>query len=128
MIKADKVRIDKFLWSVRIYKTRSLAADACNSGKIHIGETKIKSSREVAVGNIIEIHKDGLCKTICVKALLSNRISASLVYSYIEDLTPAEEYARVEMLRKINSEYRDRGSGRPTKKARREIDRLKDVF
>lgn len=128
MAEITKVRIDKFLWAVRIYKTRSLATEACNSGEIHIRDTTVKPSREVAIGNIIEIHKDGLCKTICVKALLVNRVSAPLVLNYIEDLTPEEEYKRVEMLRKVNSEYRDRGTGRPTKKDRREIDRLKDVY
>lgn len=127
-ITMEKVRIDKFLWAIRLYKTRSLATDACNAGKVHIGETTVKPSREVAIGNVIEIHKDGLCKTIKVKELLSNRVGAALVQNYIEDLTPPEEYARVEMLRKVNSENRDRGTGRPTKKDRREIERLKDSY
>ncbi|MDD4848857.1 MAG: RNA-binding S4 domain-containing protein [Bacteroidales bacterium] len=124
----DKVRIDKFLWAIRLYKTRSLATDACNAGKVHIGEITVKPSRDVAMGNIIEIHKDGLCKTIRVKELLSNRVGAALVQNYIEDLTPPEEYARIEMLHKVNSEYREHGSGRPTKKDRREIERLKDIY
>lgn len=123
---SEKVRIDKFLWAVRLYKTRSLAADACNAGKVHIGNTAIKPSREISIGNVIEVHKDGICKTIKVKELLLNRVGAALVQNYIEDLTPQEEYARAEMRRNINVEYRERGTGRPTKKDRREIDRLKN--
>ncbi|MDR0363905.1 MAG: RNA-binding S4 domain-containing protein [Bacteroidales bacterium] len=122
----DRIRIDKFLWTVRLFKTRSVASEACNAGKIKIRDVNVKPSREVVVGD--EIHallEGGLHKTIRVKALLKNRIGAKLVSEYIEDLTPPEEYERVFLLQKMMSEKRERGSGRPTKKDRRELDWLK---
>ncbi|HLO89957.1 MAG: RNA-binding S4 domain-containing protein [Chloroflexota bacterium] len=122
----EEVRIDKWLWSVRFYKTRNLAIDACKAGKVKIDGNSLKPSRIVKEGDIIALSQGPLNKTIRVKQLLHNRVSAKLVPDYVEDLTPAEEYERVEFMKEYNAEWRARGEGRPTKKDRREIDRLKD--
>jgi ribosome-associated heat shock protein Hsp15 len=122
----EKVRIDKFLWAVRLFKTRNAAAEACNAGKVKIRDVNAKPSREIVIDD--EIHlvlETGLRKTITVKALTKNRLGAKLVPDYIHDLTPPEEYERVALLQKMRSEQRERGTGRPTKKERREIEKMK---
>lgn len=123
----DEVRIDKWLWSVRIYKTRNIAIDACKAGKVKMDGHSVKPSRVVKLGDVIDISIGPLNKTIRVKQLLHNRVSAKLVIEYLEDLTPAEEYERIEFMKEFNTERRDRGMGRPTKKDRRDINRIKDV-
>lgn len=121
----EEVRIDKWLWSVRFFKTRNIAIDACKAGKVKIDGNSVKPSRIVKEGDIINLSQGPLNKTIRVKQLLHNRISAKLVPDYVEDLTPAEEYERIEFMKEFNAERRERGIGRPTKKDRRDIDRLK---
>lgn len=121
-----EVRIDKWLWSVRFYKTRNLAIDACKAGKVKIDSNSVKPSRTVKEGDVISLSQGPLNKTIRVKQLLHNRVSAKLVADYVEDLTPPEEYERIEFMKEFNAERRERGIGRPTKKDRRDIDRLKD--
>lgn len=122
----EEVRIDKWLWSVRFFKTRNLAIDACKAGKVKIDGNSVKPSRIVKEGDIINLSQGPLNKTIRVKQLLHNRISAKLVSDYVEDLTPPEEYERIEFMKEFNAERRERGIGRPTKKDRRDIDRLKE--
>jgi ribosome-associated heat shock protein Hsp15 len=124
----DSIRIDKWLWAVRLFKTRSQAADACKAGKVRIDGLLIKASREVRVGDKIEVSVGPLKKFVEVKTTLKNRVSAKLVEEHMIDHTPEEEYERVKMLNKVNSEFRDRGAGRPTKKDRRDIDVLKNNF
>jgi len=122
----EKVRIDKFLWAVRLFKTRNAAAEACDAGKVKIRDISVKPSREVVVND--EIHlilEAGLRKNVVVKALTKNRLGAKLVPDYIHDLTPPEEYERVALLQKMRSEQRERGTGRPTKKERRDIEKMK---
>jgi len=122
----EKVRIDKFLWAVRLFKTRNAAAEACDAGKVKIRDISVKPSREVVVND--EIHlvlEAGLHKNVVVKALTKNRLGAKLVPDYIHDLTPPEEYERVALLQKMRSEQRERGTGRPTKKERRDIEKMK---
>ncbi|HOH99688.1 MAG TPA: S4 domain-containing protein [Bacteroidales bacterium] len=118
-------RIDKFLWSVRVFKTRNQASSACRAGKVRMGDQAVKPSREVKPLDVIVVRVWNMTRTIRVKELLHNRVGAKLVEVYIEELTPPEEFERAEMLRKLNAERRDRGAGRPTKKERREISRLK---
>lgn len=118
-------RADKWLWSVRIFKTRSQATDACRKGKVKIDEQEVKPSREVRVGDIIKIDLKIIEKTVEVKELLDKRVSAKLVENYMNDLTPQEEYDKPKLIRETNYEYRERGAGRPTKKERRLIDYLK---
>lgn len=121
----DSVRIDKWLWAVRVYKTRAQSADACKGGKVKIDGQNVKASREVKEGDEIDIQQGIIKKTLRVKVPAKNRVSAKLVPDLAEDLTPAEEYEKQDMLRQLNHEKRDRGTGRPTKKDRREINRLK---
>lgn len=119
-----KIRADKFLWSVRIFKTRSLATQACKSGRVKIGDDAIKPSREINIGDEVIIRLTGLTKTIQVKELLNNRVGAKLVDNYIIDLTPEDEYAKITMKNEMSFGKRDRGAGRPTKKERRQLDDL----
>lgn len=119
------IRIDKYLWAVRLFKTRSLATDACRSGRVKMNGMPLKPSHEVSEGEIYELNIEQTHKTIQVKALLSNRVGAKLVENYLIDLTPAEEYERIEMARRYSFEKRDRGIGRPTKRDRREIEEFK---
>ena len=115
----ESVRIDKWLWSVRLFKTRSQATDACRSGKVKIDDEPVKPSREVRTGQIISLHFGPLTKTVKVKELLQKRVGAKLVVNYMEDLTPEEEYQKLEVIRQNPFAKR---KGRPTKKERRDMD------
>lgn len=122
--KEQAVRIDKFLWSVRIYKTRSIATDACKKGRIFINDTPAKSSRTVSVGDMIIVKKPPVIYLYKVKELLSNRVGAKLVENYIENLTSEEELQKLDVNSQVIFVRRDRGTGRPTKKERRDLDKL----
>jgi len=125
-LDSDAPRIDKWLWAIRIYKTRTLATDACKAGKIKINGRAVKPSRELKLMEVITISQGPLTKTVRVKILIHNRVSAKLVPENAEDLTPAEEYEKLKVKQEVNGERRDRGIGRPTKKQRRLIDLLKN--
>lgn len=120
------VRIDKWLWAARLFKTRSLAADAIKGGKVKVDDNPVKPSREVKVGDVIQVQIEQLHKVVEVKTVVKNRVSAKQVPEVYNDLTPKEEYERIEFMRAYKAEWRDRGAGRPTKKERRMIERLKD--
>lgn len=122
----DSVRLDKWLWAVRMFKTRSTATEACKGGKVKINGVNAKPSREIKVNDEIEVVQKGIRKKVRVKQVVQNRVGAKLVPDLMEDLTPVEELEKLDMLRQVNSERRERGIGRPTKKNRRLIDRLKD--
>jgi len=119
-------RLDKFIWSVRLCKTRSQAAQKCRLGRVKVNGQASKPSREMVVGDVLELTVGDVNRTIRIIALLGNRVGAKLVPTYIEDLTPSEELERVEMMRQMNKENRPRGTGRPTKRDRRDIEKLKD--
>jgi ribosome-associated heat shock protein Hsp15 len=121
----ETVRIDKWLWSVRLFKTRSQATAACKGGKVKIDDMTVKPSREVKTDDIIQLQLAGFAKTVKVKGLLNNRVSAKLAVDFVEDITPKEEIEKRQMVKDVNYERRDRGVGRPTKKQRRLIERLK---
>ena len=121
----EAIRIDKYLWAVRLYKTRSLATDACRCGHIRLGGQPVKASHEIKVGEVYDITIEQVHKTIEVKALLGNRVGARLVENYMTDLTPQEEYERIQLVRQYAFEKRDRGTGRPTKRERRDIEEFK---
>jgi ribosome-associated heat shock protein Hsp15 len=124
---AEGVRIDKWLWAVRAFKTRSMASDACRTGKVVIAGQPVKPSRETRIGDEVEVRVGPqLTRTLRVKELLQNRVAAKLVPEYADDLTPPEAYERIKIISQLNYERRDRGTGRPTKKQRRDIDRLKE--
>lgn len=125
MMENDHLRIDKWLWEVRLFKSRSLATEACKAGKVKIDGTSVKPARDIRPGDIITVSQNPLFKTVRVKAFPKSRVNAKLVPDYLEDLTPSEEYERVKLIHETNLEYRDRGIGRPTKKQRRLIDKLK---
>jgi len=120
-------RIDKFLWSVRLFKTRTLASEACKSGKVTLGGHAAKASKEIKNGDIIELKKDHINMKIRVINPIEKRVGAKLVMKFMEDLTPIEEYQKLELM-KQNFEYRDRGLGRPTKRDRRIITKIKKGY
>ncbi len=122
---AETVRIDKWLWAVRFYKTRTQAADACKGGKVKIDGVNAKPSREIKAGDVIELHHNYIRRAVKVKVAAKNRVAAKLVSGLMEDMTPAEEFEKLEMMKQLNQEKRDRGTGRPTKKDRRIIDKIK---
>jgi ribosome-associated heat shock protein Hsp15 len=120
------VRIDKWLWAVRVYKTRNQAADACRAGKVKMDGIAVKPSRDVKPGDVIEISMAPIKKTLEVIEPIKNRVGAKLVPEFANDLTPQSEYDKLKLINEMNFEHRDRGTGRPTKKQRRLIDYLKD--
>lgn len=122
------VRLDKWLWAARLFKTRAIATDAIKGGKVKINDTAVKPSREVKEGEIIQVQIEQLHKVVQVKTVIKNRVSAKQVPEVYTDLTPKEEYERIEFMHAYKSEYRDRGAGRPTKKERRMIEKMKDDF
>lgn len=124
MSEDSQKRIDKYLWAVRIFKTRAIATEACKKGKIIIDGSPVKASRQVKVGEILEIKKNPVLYSYIIKEFPKSRISAKLVNEYIQDITSPEELKKLE----INESFfvkRDRGTGRPTKKERRTIDKLR---
>ena len=123
----EKVRADKWLWMVRLFKTRTKAMDACNAGKVKIEDISIKPSRDLHQGVKMTIKLDKQKKEILVLDAPKNRIPAKDVPLYYQDLTPPEEYERVKMLR-MRFETRDAGIGRPTKRDRRQLDYLKNFL
>ena len=120
------VRMDKWLWAARLFKTRSLAADAIKGGKVKVDGNPVKPSREVKEGDVIQVQIDQLHKVVQVKTVIKNRVSAKQVPEIYNDLTPKEEYERIEFMHAYKAEWRDRGAGRPTKKERRMIEKMKD--
>jgi len=119
------IRIDKYLWAVRQFKTRTMAGDACRGGKVRLNGAPIKASREIKVGDTIEIATPGLTKVIKVLELLNNRVGAPKVPEFIQDITPQDAIDQAKLVRQTNFEKRDRGIGRPTKRDRRDIEALK---
>jgi len=116
------MRVDKFLWCVRYFKTRSLATNATKQGKVKIKGANVKPSREVYVSDIITIRKNQIDYQIEVLNLPPSRVGAKLVGLYINDITPKEAFAKLELLKYSKEYYRKKGAGRPTKKDRRDID------
>ena len=125
-MEKESLRIDKWLWEVRLFKSRSLATDACKAGKVKMEGSNVKASKEIKEGDVITVSLNPLFKTVRVKKFPKSRVNAKLVTDFMEDLTPQAEYDRVKMINETNIEYRDRGIGRPTKKQRRVIDQLKN--
>ena len=122
----EKVRIDKWLWAVRIFKTRSMAATACRKGKVIIDNLPVKPSRNVLLDEIINVKKPPVIFTYRIKGLPLKRLSAKLAKECFEDLTPQEESDKLKVKELPGFGYRKRGDGRPTKKERRIIDKYSD--
>ena len=126
MKKGSNPRVDKFLWSVRVYKTRAKSTEACKKGRVIIDGIDAKPSKTVKEGDLITVKKPPVNYSYKVLDYPKSRVSAKLVDNYIEDITPEEEKEKL----KITDSFfikRERGAGRPTKKERREIDKLKDT-
>ena len=124
---AESVRVDKWLWAVRIYKTRSLATEACKKGHISIGELPVKPSRMVHTGEIIHVRKAPIIRSFKILALSEKRMSAKLVEKFMEDITSPEELELLQIQKHMRWSTREKGEGRPTKKDRRELDDFFDI-
>ena len=120
----DDVRLDKYLWSIRAYKTRSEATTACNGGKVRLNGADVKPSKAVKVGDVIVVRKGPVTYTYKVLALVDKRQGPKLVPQYAENLTPQEELDKLHAPVETFFLKRDRGAGRPTKKDRRQMDDL----
>ncbi|MBR4988382.1 MAG: RNA-binding S4 domain-containing protein [Bacteroidaceae bacterium] len=119
---SDQARIDKWLWAVRIYKTRSIAAEACKKGHISIGDRTAKPAHNIRVGDIINVKKAPITYSFRVLKCAENRVGAKLVPELMENITSQEQYEILEMSKISGFIGRQRGTGRPTKKERRDLD------
>jgi ribosome-associated heat shock protein Hsp15 len=128
MSPPQSVRIDKWLWAARIYKTRTLAADACRHGRITIGGQPVKASREVKANELILVRNNDFTRTIRVLALLDRRVSGTAARQFVEDLTPASELEKKRQPVLQPLFFRPKGMGRPTKKDRRDMGKLGGAF
>ena len=114
--------MDKYLFAVRIYKTRSIAADACKKGRITMGGAQLKPSRTFHIGDTFSVRKGPITYTYRILQLAENRMGAKLVPNYLQDITAPDQKELLELARMAGQSGRDRGTGRPTKKDRREIE------
>lgn len=121
-----EARLDKWLWAARIYKTRTLAADACKNGRITINGAAAKPSRTVKDGDKVGVKKSPVTYTFLVKQAIEKRVGARLLPDILENITPTEQYELLEMSRISGFVDRARGTGRPTKKDRRALDDFAD--
>jgi ribosome-associated heat shock protein Hsp15 len=121
MPATNSVRMDKWLWAARIFKTRSLASDACRQGRVTIAGLPVKASRDVKIADVIVVKKDELTRTFKVLQLLQHRVGAPAAKEYVEDQTPESELQKAREPRFTPLFFRPKGSGRPTKKERRAI-------
>lgn len=125
-----KVRVDKWLWAIRLYKTRTQATDACKSGDVQIGEKVLKPSHLLQTGDRLIVKRNGIFYDIEVLRLLEKRVGAPIAQECFADHTPEEELLKFEqwyVARSGRAEFRERGAGRPTKKERRMIDAFKEI-
>ena len=116
-----EVRVDKYLWAMRIYKTRSIATDACKCGRVKMNGVEVKPSRMFHIGDVFTVRKGPITYTYRILQLWGNRLGAKVVPEYLQDITPKEQ---LELARYAAQSGRDRGTGRPTKKDRREIEQF----
>lgn len=122
---AKSVRIDKYLWAVRVFKTRTLATEACKKGKVSVDDMPAKPSRMVSTGDVIEVRKMPVLYSYKVLDPIEKRVGARIVDNYVENVTPQDELMKLEMQDDFFVK-RDRGAGRPTKKERRLLDDIQD--
>ena len=122
----SEVRVDKWLWAMRVFKTRTIATDACKKGRVSMGGSPVKPSRTVKAGDVIDVRKPPITYTFRVVRLTENRLGAKLVPDYLENLTPQSQYDLLEMTRISGFVDRRKGLGRPTKRDGREISRFKE--
>lgn len=120
----SEVRIDKWLWAVRIFKTRTIATDACKKGRVSLGDAIAKPARMVKVGDIVKVRKPPVTYSFRVLALTENRLGAKLVPEYMENITPRSELDLLEIVKISGFIDRRKGLGRPTKREGRELSRF----
>jgi len=118
----NEVRIDKWMWAVRIFKTRTIALEACKKNRVMVNDIAAKPSRMIKVGDTVQVRKPPITYSFKVLDLTENRIGAKLVPNYLENITPPEQYEILELQKISGFVDRARGTGRPTKKERRELD------
>ena len=128
MAEKNTTRIDKWLWALRIFKTRSLANEACAGGKVKMEGKAVKPSRMIKVGDIIQVRKDIIKHEYKMLQIAEKRVNAKLVPDFLIDLTPKEELDKLKVEKTIPVQTRKRGEGRPTKRERREIDKFREKF
>ena len=124
----DEVRIDKWLWAVRIFKTRTIASDACKKGRVMIDNVSVKPSRNIRIGDVVQVKKPPIIFSFKVLNLSEKRMGAKLVPDFMENVTPQEQYEILELNKLSGYVDRQRGTGRPTKKERRDLDQFTDTF
>jgi len=124
---SEGIRIDKYLFAVRLYKTRSQASEECRKGKVTIGGMNVKPSRELKVGETIQLRRPPITRSYKVLALTESRMAAKLVPEFLFETTPASELEILEVQKNMSIYNRERGTGRPTKKERRDLDDFFDV-
>lgn len=124
----DEVRVDKWLWAVRIFKTRSIASDACKKGRVMTNGVSLKPSRNIRVGDIIQVRKAPVTFSFKVLALAEKRMGAKLVPDFMENVTLPDQYEILELNKISGFVDRQRGTGRPTKKDRRDLEEFTDSF
>ena len=122
---AKTVRIDKYLWAVRLYKTRTLATEACKKGKVSVDDMPAKPSRAITAGDVIEVRKMPVVYSYRVKDPIEKRVGAKIVDQYVENITSPEELQKLDLQDDFFIK-RDRGAGRPTKKERRLLDDIQE--
>ena len=122
----NEVRVDKWLWAMRVFKTRTIATDACKKGRVTIGGAVVKPSRTIKVGDVIDVKKPPITYSFRVKALTQNRLGAKLVENYLENITPKSQYEILEMAKISGFVDRRKGLGRPTKRDQRDLSRFKE--
>lgn len=122
----EEVRIDRWMWAARIFKTRTIATDACKKSRVTVNGLQAKPSRMVRVGDVIQVRKPPVTYSFRILALAQNRMGAKLVKDFLENITPPEEYEILEMQRISGFVDRAKGTGRPTKKDRRELEQFSE--
>jgi len=123
---SEKLRIDKYLWAIRAFKTRSISTEACKAGRIKLDGNNLKASHIVKIGEVYTVQKGSDKKIIEVIELLDRRVDAKTAVNFYKDLTPVEDTPAYKSMFHTANLSRDRGTGRPTKKDRREIDDLQE--
>lgn len=120
----DQQRIDKWLWATRIFKTRSIAADACKKGRISLNGRTLKPASMISVGDVLKVRKPPITFSFEVLALLNSRVGPKQVENYLRNVTPKSEYEVLELQKISGNVGRQKGTGRPTKKERRDLDQF----
>jgi len=124
----EEARIDKWLWAARIFKTRTIAADACKNGRVTIGGSNVKPSRMVKAGETIDVKKSPVVYSFRILKPIEQRVGAKLIPEIYENVTAPDQYELLEMTRISGFVDRQRGTGRPTKKERRSLDAFFDEY